>query len=272
MPTYAIGDIQGMYEPLMRLLTKIDFDPGKDRLWLTGDLVNRGPDSLKVLRFVKSLGDSAVTVLGNHDLHLIAASEGLKDLGKNQTLDEVVKAPDADELITWLRFRPLVHVENQKILVHAGLPPQWSVEEAIKLAGEVETVLRSDGYTDFLAKMYGDKPDIWDDDLTGFDRLRFTVNALTRMRVVTPEGRLVLDYDGPPGEKPAGSFHWIDAPHRKNGTHTIFSGHWAAQGYAAKAGFRALDTGCVWNGSLTAISIEEDRVINVDCGKDPDIW
>ena len=265
MTTYAIGDIQGMYDPLMRLLEKIEFDPDQDKLWFAGDLVNRGPDSLKVLRYVKSLGDSAVTVLGNHDLHLIAASEGFKNLGKNRTLDEVLNAPDAEELLTWLRFCPLIHIENKFVLVHAGLPPQWSADEAKKLAGEVEAVLQLSSYHDFLSHMYGDKPDVWDDTLAGFNRLRFIVNAFTRMRVVTPEGKLLLDYSGPPESKPAGSLHWINAPNRQSSDNTIVCGHWAAQGLTIRADMRALDTGCVWNGALTAMSLDDDRVFQVEC-------
>lgn len=265
MTIYAVGDIQGMYEPLMRLLDKVDFDPACDNIWFTGDLVNRGPDSLKVLRYVKSLGDSAIAVLGNHDLHLIAAANGQKKLGGNHTLDEVLKAADRDELISWLRFRPLVHVEEKFVLVHAGLPPQWSVEKAELLAKEVEAVLRSDGYRDFLAHMYGDLPDLWDDALEGYNRLRFIVNATTRMRIVTDEGRLLPSFDGPPDEKPPGTFNWIDAPGRLSQTHTIICGHWAAQGFVSTKGMRALDSGCVWKQKLTLLSLDGDTVNTVEC-------
>src|SRR5512135_549826 len=181
MAIYAVGDVQGCYIELVRLLEKISFDPAADRLWLVGDLVNRGPGSLEVLRLIKSLGDSAITVLGNHDLHLLAVSEGAAELHRSDTLDEVLAAPDRDELLFWLRQQRLLHAEGGYVLVHAGLLPQWSVKQAASLAREVESALRGDDYVTFLARMYGNAPHNWEDELTGYKRLRVITNAFTRM-------------------------------------------------------------------------------------------
>jgi bis(5'-nucleosyl)-tetraphosphatase (symmetrical) len=196
MAIYAVGDVQGCHAELVRLLDQIKFDPAADQLWLVGDLVNRGADSLAVLRLVKSLGDSAITVLGNHDLHLLAVAEGVAELNRIDTLDEILNAPDRDELLHWLRHQRLLHAQDGYVLVHAGLLPQWSVAQAESLAREVEAALRGDNYVVFLSRMYGNAPHNWDDNLSGYPRLRVIVNAYTRMRICTQEGEMEFKFKG----------------------------------------------------------------------------
>ncbi|HEY2630122.1 MAG TPA: symmetrical bis(5'-nucleosyl)-tetraphosphatase [Usitatibacter sp.] len=265
MATYAIGDLQGCYEPLARLVDSLRFDPARDKLWFVGDLVNRGPDSLACLRFVKALGDAAVTVLGNHDLHLLCVAEGVQKVHKRDTLQDVLAAPDRDELLAWLRSRPLMHVEGSFALVHAGLLPQWTVPRARELAHEVEGGLRASGYRAFMAKMYGNEPDRWDKDLAGIDRLRVIVNAMTRMRVCTPDGRMALDYKGEPGETHGAMIPWFDMPRRKSADHTLVVGHWSALGLLERTDVLALDTGCVWGRTLSAVRLEDRKVFQRAC-------
>lgn len=260
MATYAIGDIQGCYTPFSRLLERIRFDPSQDRLWLAGDLVNRGPHSAAVLRLVRKLGDAAITVLGNHDLFLLMVAEGVAEAARDDTLDDVLRAPDRDELLHWLAGRPMIHVEERHVLVHAGLVPQWSVPQAAGLGGEIEAMLRGPRRRDLLKHLYGDKPSRWEDELKGWDRLRFIVNAMTRMRCCTPEGRLVLAAKGPPSRAPAGSLPWFRVPNPAWATHTVVFGHWSALGLLREPGVLALDTGCVWGGQLTAVRLEDGEV------------
>jgi len=262
---YAIGDLQGCFEPLERLVAKIGFDPGRDRLWFVGDLVNRGPDSLRCLRFVKSLGAAAVTVLGNHDLHLVCVAEGVEKGKRRDTLDAVLEAPDRDELVAWLRRRPLMHVEDGKVLVHAGLLPEWTVAKALALAGEVEAALRGPDYRAFLARMYGDEPDRWRDELAGVDRLRVITNAMTRLRVVDEDGAMVLRYKGEPGEASDAWTPWFDVPGRRSRGHPVVCGHWSALGLCIREDLLALDSGCVWGRSLTAIRLEDRKLFEVRC-------
>ena len=204
MATYAIGDIQGCYTSLRRLLDQLDLDPAKDRLWFVGDLVNRGPDSLAVLRFVKGLGNQAIVVLGNHDLHLLARAEGHERNAKKDNLDDILNAPDRDELLHWLRHRSLAHYDARKgfLMVHAGVPPQWDLAQTLAYARELETALREPGYQRLLTAMYGDQPSLWSDSLVGMDRLRFITNGLTRMRYCNADGRLNLTAKGSPGSQP----------------------------------------------------------------------
>ena len=265
MALYAIGDLQGCLEPLRRLLDEIAFDPARDRLWFVGDLVNRGPDSLGCLRFVKGLGPTAVTVLGNHDLHLLCVAEGVEKSRPRDTLDAVLSAPDRDELVDWLRRRPLMHVEGAYALVHAGLLPQWPVAKARELAGEVETVLQGVGWRRFLSRLYGNDPARWDDDLAGDDRLRAVVNAMTRLRVCTPGGEMDLAFKGEPGEKRGHRIPWFDMPHRENATHTIICGHWSALGLRVADRVLALDSGCVWGRALTAARLGDRRIWQAQC-------
>lgn len=256
MAIFAIGDIQGCFAALQRLLDEIKFDPSNDRLWFCGDLVNRGPDSLKTLRFVKKLGNSAVSVLGNHDLHLLALSEKRRKPKKRDTLYEVLNAPDREELVYWLRFRPLLYYENDYCLVHAGLPPQWNMEESVRYAKEVENIIRSDEYNGFLSQMYGDYPDRWSDSLTGWDRARFIVNCLTRLRYLDAGGRLDLEFKGPPGSQPSHLYPWFEAPNRKSLSVTIIYGHWSSLGFRSSHNCYGIDTGCIWGGHLTALRLE----------------
>lgn len=270
MATYAIGDVQGCYDELISLLDRLQFDQAKDRLWFTGDLVNRGPRSLDVLRLVKSLKDTAVTVLGNHDLHLLAlAASNNPRLRKRDTLEQVFTAPDRDDLIDWLRRRPLIHHDMQLgfTLIHAGLPPSWRLQDALDCAAEVETVLQSEAGSDFLATMYGNKPDHWSMNLRGDERLRFIVNCFTRMRYLHPDGRLDLDQKGPLGSQPDPLVPWYALPQRATQTERIIFGHWSTLRMSPEQmrQYRVfpLDTGCLWGGMLTAMALETQRFVQV---------
>ena len=269
MATYAIGDVQGCAEALFSLLERIEFDRERDRLWFAGDLVNRGPQSLAVLRFVHGLGECAVTVLGNHDLHLLAAAAGARKPRTKDTFDDVLNAPDREALLGWLRTRPLLHYDEASgyAMVHAGLPPQWTLEEAETLAREVEAALRGAEAADLLHYMYGDEPRRWSPALTGPARLRFVVNALTRLRYVTPDGELEFSHAGPPGTQARGLVPWFEAPGRRSqGTRIVF-GHWATLQVHAPVDPRHrvhhVDTGCVWGGSLSALRLEDERRFSV---------
>ncbi len=265
MALYAIGDLQGCYDQFLRLLERIGFDPSKDRLWLTGDLVNRGPKSLAVLRFVRKLGPAATTVLGNHDLHLLALYYGASDRYR-ESLEEVLRAPDADELIAWLRHRPILHLEGSLCLVHAGLPPQWDRETAQRCARELEEILRGPEIDRFLTQMYGDQPDRWDEGLQGWARLRYITNALTRMRYLDREGRLILDCTLPPARRPPHLIPWFAFPGRRNRELKIVFGHWAALGFYRGHNVIGLDSGCVWGGRMTAFRLDgKPQVFQVDC-------
>ncbi|MBA4381358.1 MAG: diadenosine tetraphosphatase [Sideroxydans sp.] len=265
MAIYAVGDIQGCYAELCLLLEKIEFDPGRDRLWLVGDLVNRGPGSLQVLRLVKSIGDRAITVLGNHDLHLLAVAEGVAKPSRSDTLDEILAAPDRDELLTWLRQQRLMHVEGDAVMVHAGLLPQWSIKQASKLAREVESALRGDDYVKFLEHMYGNMPNLWDDELTGYKRLRVITNAFTRLRVCTPDGEMEYKFKGEVEKIPAGYVPWFEVPKRASQDVTVIFGHWSALGLKVLPKVIALDTGCLWGGTLTALRLEDRQLFQVEC-------
>ena len=265
MAIYAVGDIQGCYIELQQMLEQIRFDPAQDRLWLVGDLVNRGPGSLQVLRLVRSLGDSAITVLGNHDLHLLAVAEGAAELHRTDTLDEILSAPDRDELLAWLRQQRLVHAEGDYVLVHAGLLPQWSVKQAASLAREVEDALRGPDYATFLARMYGNTPPAWDGDLVGYKRLRVIVNAFTRMRICTPQGEMEFRFKGEVEHIPQGYLPWFEAPDRKSRKATVIFGHWSALGLKVMPNVIALDTGCLWGGPMSAIRLEDRQLFQVSC-------
>lgn len=257
MSIYAIGDIQGCFDELLRLLDTLSFNEHTDQLWFAGDLVNRGPKSLETLRFVKSLGDSAVTVLGNHDLHLLAASCATKIANKKDTLLPVLEAPDRDELIHWLRHRPLFHHNDQFCLIHAGLPPQWDFERTQKMATAAEQVLRSPDYKVFLRQMYGNKPNVWSSNLKGVERIRFIINCFTRMRYCDINGRLDFVNSGPPGSQPKTLVPWFEVPKRKNADMRIIFGHWSTLGYYEGSNCYAIDTGCLWGGQLTALKLGE---------------
>ncbi len=265
MPTYAIGDVQGCSHELKSLVDRIGFDPANDRLWFVGDLVNRGPDSAGVLRFVKSLGDAAVTVLGNHDLHLLMVSEGMEKLHKSDTVQDVLDAPDRGELLEWLRHRPLLHVEKEKVLVHAGLLPSWSIEKAAILAAEVEKALTGKDRHDLMANMYGNKPSCWEDGLEGHARLRVVINAMTRMRFCSTDGRMEFSHKGGLDKIPEGYMPWFEVPHPSWSGATVVFGHWSALGLLVRKHIMALDTGCLWGGALTAVRLEDRQVFQVSC-------
>ena len=262
MATYAIGDVQGCFDELEALLVRLAFDPARDRLWFVGDLVNRGPKSLEVLRFVRALGDRAEVVLGNHDLHLVCLFEGFAKRRTDDTFGALLAAPDARELVDWLRHRPMLHVEGAYVMVHAGLLPGWTVEHATVLAREVELALRGPGYRDFLANMYGSRPERWDEGLRGWDRLRVIVNAMTRMRYCSREGVMELRAKG--AEAPPGFLPWFDT--RPAGEQaTIVCGHWSALGLRLTERLAALDSGCVWGGSLVALRLEDQSLTELPC-------
>ncbi|MDS4019161.1 MAG: symmetrical bis(5'-nucleosyl)-tetraphosphatase [Candidatus Competibacter sp.] len=259
MAVYAIGDVQGCHDPLRRLLDLLRFDPTVDTLWLVGDLVNRGPHSVEVLRLVRELGDRAVAVLGNHDLTLLAVAAGQVKPKRKDTFHTILDAPDRAELLDWLRRRPLLHHDPTLgfTMVHAGLPPQWDLALAHRCAAEVEATLRGPRCEQFLERMFGGEPRRWRDDLVGYDRLRFTVNALTRMRFCTADGTLSFSEKGPPGSQEPGLLPWFSVPRRRNADLHIVFGHWAALGYYRAPGIYALDSGCVWGNRLTAIRLDE---------------
>ena len=269
MSRYAIGDIQGCCDELQALLTRIGYSADRDRLWLVGDLVNRGPQSLETLRFVRALGDNAVVVLGNHDLHLLAVACGYQHARRSDTLDDILQAPDRDSLLEWLATRHLAHFEAGDLLVHAGVVPQWTVETTLGLAREVEFALRNDP-RNLFDHMYGDEPDLWSPDLEGSNRLRFAINVLTRMRVCTNEGRINLRLKGKPPAPESGWLPWFDVDNRRTRGSRVVFGHWSALGLVLRDDVIGLDSGCVWGGSLTAFDLDGSRAgghtpVSVSC-------
>ena len=269
MAIYAIGDIQGCYNPFRDLLDAIRFNPDKDTLWLTGDLVNRGPKSLKTLRYVKKLGDSVVTVLGNHDLHLLAlVAKQVRDGGRFDSLQKILKAKDSDELLDWLRHRPLAHYDESMdtLLVHAGTHPGWTAQQTLARAAEVEAELTGDDYKALLGKMYGNSPADWSGGLMGYKRLRFIVNCLTRMRMMTNKMRLNMSHSGTPYRARKNLVPWYGFEDPAwSGTRIVF-GHWSALGLVVMPDLVSLDTGCVWGRQLTAVRIDKrvPRIIQVE--------
>jgi bis(5'-nucleosyl)-tetraphosphatase (symmetrical) len=265
MATYAIGDIQGCLQPLHQILDLISFNSQRDRLWLVGDLVNRGPESLETLRFIRDLGDSAVTVLGNHDLHLLIVAAGFGRIHKSDTLEDILAAPDREELLAWLRSRKLFHVDNEYAMVHAGLLPQWSIERAAQLAGEAEQALQGPQHPEFARHMYGNDPDHWDDGLEGWDRLRVIINAMTRLRICTSDGNMDFRHKGDPADIPGGYMPWFDVPGRKSADAAIVCGHWSALGVRVSPSLLAIDGGCLWGQQLCAVRLEDRRVFQINC-------
>lgn len=273
MKTYVIGDLQGCAHEAGLLLERIAADAHsmeEARVLFVGDLINRGPESLTALRRMKTLSETSggrvEALLGNHDLHLLAVAAGVQKTSRSDTLDEILAAPDRDELIAWLRRRPLAMFVDAHLLVHAGVPPQWTAEQTMRLAAEVEAVLRGDGWADFLAQMYGNEPDRWDDALTGLERLRCIVNALTRMRLCDPGGR--MDFQHKESDKgPEGSdlLPWFDVPGRRTADVTVVFGHWSALGLVLRPNLVGLDSGCVWGGKLTAVCLDDRTLLQVDC-------
>lgn len=260
MAVYAIGDVQGCYDELNKMLDLVAFNPIHDQVWLAGDLVNRGPKSADVLRLLKSFGSSAKVVLGNHDLHLLANACGVtKHQHRLDTMSDVLDAPDSQELIDWLRHQPLLHHDAELgfTMVHAGMPPDWTVSKAKKRAKEVEAVLQSDEWPTFFQHMYGNEPDRWSKSLQGWDRLRYITNCFTRLRYCHQDGRLALKFKGNPVDKPAEQFTWFEMPNRKSRTERIVFGHWSTLGTGQYGNVFSLDSGVVWGEQLTAVRIDK---------------
>jgi bis(5'-nucleosyl)-tetraphosphatase (symmetrical) len=255
---YAIGDVQGCYAELRALIARVDFSADRDQLWFVGDLVNRGPQSLEVLRYVRALGDNAVVVLGNHDLHLLAlAHDRRRKRRSSDTLDAIFDAPDRDAIIDWLLRQPLAHFDaaHGDLMVHAGVVPQWTAALTLELAREVGAALARDAH-EFFERMYGDRPDHWSDDLGGMDRLRFAINALTRMRLCTADGRIDVKMKGPPKEARHPFRPWFEHETRRTRDVRVIFGHWSALGLIQAYGVVGLDSGCVWGGSLSALDLD----------------
>lgn len=269
MAVYAIGDIQGCFDELQGALKQIKFKPHKDKLWFVGDLVNRGPKSLETLRFVKDLGDAAITVLGNHDLHLLAMAFGTKKHSKKDTLQDILEAPDADELLHWLRHRPLMHHDKDLgyAMIHAGLPPEWDIATAQRCAREVEVVLQGANYSDYFTHMYGDQPDHWDEALEGMQRYRFITNCFTRLRMCSKPGQLLLHHKGSPESCEDNAKPWFQIKNRASRGQKILFGHWSTLGYLHENDVWALDSGCLWGGELSILRIDKNKPIatHFDC-------
>ncbi len=263
MTTYAIGDVQGCFHAFNHLLDALAFDRSKDRLWLVGDIVNRGAWSLEMLRWCYANRDVVQVVLGNHDLHTLVVANGVVRLKKHDTLASLLAAPDANELLEWLRHQPLMVREGQAVMVHAGLLPDWDVETALGYAAEVELALQAGNYIDFLRHMYGNEPSAWDDALSGYDRLRVITNAMTRLRICNPAGVMEFAFKGELGAIPEGFMPWFDVPDRQSQDHTIIFGHWSALGLQHRNNVHALDTGCLWGGHLTALNLETKAITQV---------
>lgn len=267
MSDYAIGDIQGCYDPLLRLLEHIGFDDRKDRLWFVGDLVNRGPDSLAVLRFIHTLPIQPIITLGNHDLHLLGSLFGGRPWkGHDDTLHDIMLAEDAEELGHWLRTQSILYYSEElnTLMCHAGISPLWDLAQAQTLANELEDRLRGDKYKEFLALMYGNQPDLWSEDLVGIDRLKLITNSFTRMRFCDAQGRLELNYKGTINAAPSGIYPWFAVPQRKAIKPDIVFGHWAAlRGECPNPKIHAIDTGCIWGGPLTAIRLQDKQRFTV---------
>ncbi len=263
--TYVIGDLQGCCEQLQALRQKIHAATPHPQLIFVGDLVNRGPQSLATLRLIRSFGDTTRTVLGNHDLHLLAVAHGIRKPHRSDTLDDILNAPDRDELLDWLRCQPLALSVENCLVVHAGVMPQWTAQQTLELASEVEEILRGPGWIDFLRQMYGNTPARWSDDLQGMDRWRCIVNALTRMRFCTTEGEMDFSRADAPDNAPPGYMPWFDVPCRRTEDATIICGHWSTLGLMLRPNVMAIDTGCIWGGKLTALRLDDRSVIQVDC-------
>lgn len=268
MPTFVIGDLHGCLTPLQRLLDKVQFKPGTDKIWFVGDLVNRGPQSLETLRFIRSLGDDAICVLGNHDLHLLAVIHGIRRTGGKDTLDDILRANDLHEITDWLRHLPLLHYSKKLdvTMVHAGIHPDWDLTLAKTLAAEVEKVLRSDKYVDLLHRMYGNEPAKWSHKLGKHHRRRFAVNTFTRMRFCTRKGELDFSETCAPHNAPKNLMPWYAVPKRTVIEGRILFGHWSSHPAFAVSNVVPLDRGAVWGGSLVALALETGVTTTVSCG------
>jgi bis(5'-nucleosyl)-tetraphosphatase (symmetrical) len=265
MAIYAIGDVQGCHARLVELLDRIEQEDPGAKILFAGDLINRGPGSLATLRLVRSMGDRAEAVLGNHDLHLLAVANDLRQAHRSDTIDDILDAPDHEELMDWLRRRPLAMEACGCLIVHAGVLPDWSMSETLALAREVEAALQAPDWLSFMGNMYGNAPDRWNPSLSGHDRLRCIVNALTRMRFCSIDGRMELRLKDKDGIPPPGYLPWFDMPSRKTHDTTVVFGHWSARGLVMRPHVIGLDTGCVWGGKLTALRLEDRHLVQVEC-------
>ena len=268
MATYAIGDLQGCFFSFKDLLKKIQFNPAHDRLWFVGDLINRGAGSLDVMRWMLEHQSSVVTVLGNHDLHTLVVAEGFVSAHRSDTIQALLDAPDAPELLGWLRQQPLVHFERGYLMVHAGLLPDWTVDQAVALGAEVQLALQAPNYREFLQHMYGNDPKRWDDGLTGWDRLRVITNAMTRLRICSADGEMEFKFKGELQNIPDGYQPWFELSHRASVNTPIVFGHWSALGLQHKNNVYSLDTGCLWGGHLSAMRLEDRQIFQVPCHPD----
>jgi bis(5'-nucleosyl)-tetraphosphatase (symmetrical) len=268
MATYAIGDLQGCFHSFQALLKQIQFNPERDRLWFVGDLINRGPGSLDVMRWILAHQSSVVTVLGNHDLHTLVVAEGFVSAHRSDTIQSLLDAPDAPELLGWLRQQPLVHFEHGYLMVHAGLLPDWSVPQALALGHEVQSALQAPNYRDFLKHMYGNDPKRWDDKLTGWDRLRVITNAMTRLRICSADGEMEFKFKGELQNIPDGYQPWFELSQRASVNTPIVFGHWSALGLQHKNNVYSLDTGCLWGGYLSAMRLDDKQIFQVPCHLD----
>jgi len=264
---YLVGDVQGCADALERLLAEIAFSPSRDRVYVLGDLVNRGPDSLAVLRRLKGLGDAATCVLGNHDWHLLAVAAGVRPRHRNDTLDDILDAPDREGWLAWLRQRRMAVHENGWLMLHAGVVPQWDLAATLQLAADLERALRDTPPREFLGAMFGNEPLRWSESLAGVDRLRFTLNTMTRIRFVAADGTLEFATKDGAAAAPEGYWPWFDAPGRRTAGTPVAFGHWSTLGLVDRPDLLALDTGCAWGGQLTAARIDGGRreIVQIDC-------
>lgn len=269
MPTYAIGDIQGCFDDLQRLIEEINFDPTSDTLWFCGDIINRGPKSLETIRFIKQLGERAITVLGNHDLHFLAVAYVSDKPSRHDTFADILKADDRDELVDWLRFQKLFYYDATLdiSIVHAGIPPQWTIEDALRYASEVESVLQAENPVDYFQNMYGNYPKHWNENLKGWDRYRFITNVFTRMRFCDAQGQPHFKFKGEPGSQPEHLVAWFSHPQRLTRNERIIFGHWSTLKDPAIQNLYPIDTGCLWGGELTALKITKESAerIQINC-------
>ncbi len=268
MATYVIGDVQGCYDPLRRLLDKLNIDLTQDQLWFAGDLINRGPKSLETLQFIISLGDNARSVLGNHECHFLATARGYKKPHRSDTFAAILASDNAEELIQWVRSRPFFYTDKKLgySMLHAGVPPQWSLSDVKQYATELETVFQGDHLDDFLANMYGSEPSLWTPKLIGNERLRFIINCFTRLRYCNLDGRLNLNVKGMPKPQEKNLIPWFQAPNRQTVNEKIIFGHWSTLGLHQENNTTCIDTGCLWGGQLTAIKLgEPEQFISTDC-------
>jgi len=265
MATYVIGDIQGCMTAFEDLLRLVDFRAGRDRVWITGDLVNRGEDSIGVLRWCMAHDNSVIAILGNHDLHLLAVAEGFVPAHRHDTLNDILDAPDRKQVLKWLRHRPMLYREGDWLMVHAGLLPEWTPDLAESLARELEDVLRNKGWKRFLKDMYGNEPRQWNPGLAGQDRLRLIANAMTRMRYLHADGGMEYQHKCSPDAAPPELIPWYDMPGRRSRDARILFGHWSTLGLLLRKDAVALDTGCLWGGSLSAFRLEDEQLFQVSC-------